>query len=75
MTSKEQPNYTRFVPAKAADDDAVTEQVLVISTDGGWYTVDSGNKYKSYGKGTKWLISIKDRPSLERMGLIAHKET
>lgn len=47
-----------------------TETVYVTSTKMGWFTTDSGNRYKSYGKGTKWVIAEGDRPSLERMELI-----
>lgn len=49
------------------------EAVTVTSPQRGIYTVDSGNKYKSYGVGTKWTIQSSDRPALEKLGLIAPK--
>lgn len=47
------------------------EEVTVTGGLKGFYTVDSGHKYKSMGIGTMWTIFKEDRSALEKLGLIA----
>lgn len=62
------------IPAIIIGGSAETENVTVISPKAGFYTADSGNRYRSFGRGTKWAIAVSDRPSLERLGLIEAKK-
>lgn len=50
--------------------DESVEQVTFILPAAGWYTVDSGNRYRSWGTGTRATVLTADRPSLEHIGLI-----
>ena len=69
-----QPAVKTMAPlpvAKSMFNGMLTEEVVVISTAPGWYTVDSGRRYKSYGVGTRLTIVQDDRPALENLGLIS----
>ena len=59
-------------PSPLPDSDGMQTQVVTFTSDlAGFFTVDSGNRYKSYGAGSKVTILSSDKPSLVAMNLIA----
>lgn len=58
-------------PPPDNSDGLATEIVTFTSPLMGFFTVDSGNRYKSYGPGSRVTIISLDKPSLLAMGLIS----